>query len=217
MGLRIDVLTLFPNLIHPYFEGNILERAVEQGVITIHTHNIRDYSTERHKKVDDTPYGGGAGMVMTPQPLHDCITAVKKMNPKAPVIYMAPQGRMFNHKLAKKLTKLPGMILLCGRYEGIDQRIRDTLIDMEICIGKYVVTGGELPALIVIDAVTRLLPGALGNEASPEEESFSEALNGKKEYPHYTKPAIFNGMEVPEVLRSGNHAKINAWRKVRVK
>lgn len=215
--MRIDVLTLFPNLIHPYFEGNILERAVEQKVIDIHTHNIRDYSKERHKKVDDTPYGGGAGMVMTPQPLYDCITAVKKLNKKAPVIYMAPQGRMFTHKLAKKLTKLPGMIILCGRYEGIDQRIRDTLVDMEISIGKYVVTGGELPALVVIDAVTRLLPGALGNEASPEEESFSEALQGKKEYPHYTKPAIFKGMEVPEVLRSGNHAKITAWRRARVK
>lgn len=209
--MKFNVLTLFPGLILPYFEDSILKRAIDAGKIGLKVHNIRDYSKDKHKKVDDTPYGGGAGMLMTCQPLFDAIRAVKKEN-KGPVIFLTPQGETFTQEKAEELVKLDEIILLCGRYEGIDQRIRDELIDMEISVGDFVLTGGELPALTVIDAVSRLIPGVLGKEQSAEEDSFSSALERKKEYPHYTKPEEFEGMRVPEVLLSGNHAAIKEWR-----
>lgn len=207
-----DVLTIFPQILDSYIRESIIGREIKKKTIKIRLHDIRAYSEDRHKKVDATPYGGGAGMVMTPQPLFDCIKAVKRKNPKAPVIYMSPHGKVLDYKLAKKLAKKKGLIFLCGRYEGIDERIRKLCIDEEISIGNYVVTGGELPAMVVIDAVTRLVPGALGNKASAHEESFTEALDGKKEYPHYTKPREFKKLKVPSVLLTGDHAKINAWR-----
>lgn len=209
--MRIDLLTLFPDLLLPYFQDSILKRAVDSGSLELHVHNIRDYSTDKHKKVDDTPYGGGAGMLMTCQPLFDAIEAVKALN-AGPVIYMAPQGETFTQMKAESLAESSGFILLCGRYEGIDQRVRDALVDQEISIGDYVLTGGELPALVVVDAVARLIPGVLGDEASAHMDSFSPGLNRKKEHPHYTKPAEFRGMKVPEVLLSGNHAEIEKWR-----
>ncbi|PJC36616.1 tRNA (guanosine(37)-N1)-methyltransferase TrmD [Candidatus Peregrinibacteria bacterium CG_4_9_14_0_2_um_filter_53_11] len=211
--MRLDFITIFPRLIEDYLSDSIMKRELLKGTIEAHTHDIRSYSKDKHHKVDARPYGGGAGMLMTPQPLYDCIMAVKKLNPKAPVIYMAPRGRTFTYKTAKRLARKEGLIILCGRYEGIDERIRELCIDEEISIGKYVLAGGELPALVVAEAVTRLLPGALGDERSAHEDSFTEALDGKREYPHYTRPPVFKGLAVPEVLQKGNHADIARWRK----
>lgn len=210
--MRFDILTLFPQLVQPYFEDSILKRAAEDGKFEVYVHNIRDYSTDKHKSVDDTPYGGGAGMLMTCQPLFDAIREIKKSNP-GPVIFMTPQGKRFRQEKAEELSELDGAILLCGRYEGIDQRVRDELVDEEISLGDFVLTGGELPALMIVDAVTRLLPGVLGDDQSADEDSFSPGMDRQLEYPQYTKPAEFEGLKVPDVLLSGNHAQIDAWRK----
>ncbi|MEK7528684.1 MAG: tRNA (guanosine(37)-N1)-methyltransferase TrmD [Patescibacteria group bacterium] len=214
--MRFDILTIFPKMMYGYLREGVIGREVTKGTIEVYFHDIRKYSTDKHKKVDHTPFGGGAGMVMTPQPIYDCIQAVKKKN-KGPVVYMSPKGKVLTHSMAQRLGRYDGMILLCGRYEGIDQRVLDMCVDMEISIGKYVLSGGELPAMVVLDTVTRLLPDALGNENSAEEDSFSEKLNGKKEYPHYTKPREFMGISVPEVLLNGNHAEIDAWRRKQLK
>lgn len=215
--MTFDILTIFPRLLDSYLRDSIIWREIKKGTIKIRFHDIRKYSKDKHKKVDDTPYGGGAGMVMTPQPIFDCIKTVKRKNPTAPVIYLSPKGKVFNYKMAKKLAKYKGLILLCGRYEGIDERIIKLCVDQEISIGEYVLTGGELPAMVIVDAVTRLLPGALGNKDSAHEDSFTEALGGKKEYPHYTKPRVFKKMNVPKVLLSGNHEKIAQWREKHLK
>lgn len=212
-----DVLTIFPRLLDSYLTGSILGREIKKKTIKIRFHDIRQYSQDRHQKVDASPYGGGAGMVMTPQPIYDCVKAVKKKNKGAQVIYLSPQGKVLDYKLAKKLSKKRGLILLCGRYEGIDERIKELCIDEEISIGNYVLTGGELPAMVLIDAVTRLLPKALGNKESAREDSFTEALEGKKEYPHYTKPREFKKLKVPDVLLTGDHKKIAEWRKGRLR
>jgi tRNA (guanine37-N1)-methyltransferase len=198
-----------------------MKRGQEAGLLEFHVHNIRDYSTDKHNKVDDTPYGGGAGMLMTCQPLFDAIRAIKKEN-DGPVIFMTPQGKRFTQEKAVQLANLhksensdktSGLILLCGRYEGIDQRVRDKLIDEEISIGDFVLTGGELPALTIIDAIARLIPGVLGDEDSFHEDSFSKGMDGMLEHPHYTKPAEFEGLKVPDILLSGNHAEIEKWRR----
>ncbi len=210
--MQFDILTIFPQIFDSYLKESIIKRAIQNKLIKIKIHDIRKFSKDKHKRTDDVPYGGGAGMVMTAQPLHDAITHVKKTN-KGPVIYLTPQGKTFTQIRAEKLARIDSMILLCGRYEGIDQRIRDTLIDQEISIGKYVLTGGELPAMTVIDAVSRLIPGVLGKEESHLEDSFSKSLKRKKEYPHYTRPATWKGMKVPEVLLSGHHKEIEKWRK----
>ncbi len=209
--MRIDVLTLFPNLILPYFEDSILKRALKNKKISLRVHNIRDYSKDKHKKVDDTPYGGGPGMVMTCQPLFDAICAVKKKN-KGHVIFLTPAGKRFTQKTAENLAKQKSFILLCGRYEGIDDRVRKALVDEEISIGDFVLTGGELAALTVIDAALRLIPGVLSADESSKEESFSKALDRMIEYPHFTKPADYKRMKVPKVLLSGDHAAIKNWR-----
>lgn len=211
--MKFDVLTIFPSFIeeNPYFEHSIIGRAVEQKIIEVHAHDIRDHTKNKHNKVDDTPYGGGAGMLMTCQPIFDTIKHVKKQN-KGPVIFLTPQGKQLTHTRVRKLAKNPEMILLCGRYEGIDQRIRDELVDEEYSIGDYVLTGGELPAMVMIDAITRQLPGSLNDDESALEDSFSRKLKGKKEYPHYTKPSDFRGLTVPKVLLSGNHKEIEKWR-----
>lgn len=215
--MLFDILTIFPRLLDSYFSDSIIWREIKKGTVKICSHDIRKYSKNKHKKVDDRPYGGGAGMVMTPQPIFDAIQAVRKKNPNAPVIYLTPSGKTFNYKLAKKLSKRSGLILLCGRYEGIDDRIRKLCVDEEISIGDYVLTGGELAAMVIIDAITRLLPGALGNKESAREDSFTEALDGKKEYPHYTRPPIFKKLKVPAVLITGHHSKIAQWRKKHIK
>jgi len=189
-----------------------MKRALSEGIIELHVHNIRDYSTDKHNKVDDTPYGGGAGMLMTCQPLFDAIRSVKAQN-KGPVIFFTPQGQRFTQEKAEELSRLKECIFLCGRYEGIDQRVRDELVDEELSIGDFVLTGGELPALTVMDAASRLIPGVLGAEESAAEDSFSIALDRQLEYPHYTKPAEFEGLAVPEVLLSGHHGEIDKWRK----
>lgn len=220
--MRFDLLTIFPEIFDSYLKESIIKRALESQKIKIVVHDIRKFSQDRHHKVDSTPYGGGAGMVMAPQPIYDCIEYVKKFN-QGPVIFMSPRGKILNQQKVEKLAKIGlskksksakenGLILLCGRYEGIDQRVIDLAVDEELSIGKFVLTGGELPAMVVVDAVSRLIPGVLGDEASHEEESFSKALKRKKEYPHYTRPEVFKGLEVPEVLRSGHHAKIKKWR-----
>jgi len=216
--MRFDILTIFPSFIedNPYFKHSIIGRAIENDIIQVQSHDIRKYSKNKHKKVDDIPYGGGAGMLMTCQPIFDAIKAVKKHN-KGPVIFMTPQGKKLTHTRTKKLSKLNSMIILCGRYEGIDQRIRDELIDNEISIGNYVLTGGELPAMVLIDSITRHIPGSLHDAESALEDSFSRKLSGKKEYPHYTRPEDFRGLKVPETLLSGNHAKINKWRRDHLK
>lgn len=218
MTYRFDILTLFPNLCEGYLTDSIIKRALDDQKIEVHFHNIRDFSTDKHKKVDDTPYGGGAGMVMTPQPLYDCITHVKTLN-KGPVIFLTPQGKELDQKLVENLSqnKAQSLILLCGRYEGIDQRIRDLLIDQEISIGQYVLTGGELPALIILDAVTRLLPGVLGDEDSHKSDSFSKKNQGKKKHAVYTRPEEFQGIKVPDVLLSGHHAEIAKWQQKNLK
>lgn len=211
--MRYDILTIFPKAFDSYLNESIIKRAQAKKLIKIHIHDIRKFSKDKHKKVDDIPYGGGAGMVMTPQPIHDAIKHAKKYN-KGPVIYLTPQGRKLTQPLVEKLAKSqPGLILLCGRYEGIDQRIRDTLIDQEISMGPFVLTGGELPAMVLLDATARLIPGVLGKEESHEQDSFSKKFKRKKEYPHYTRPETFKKLKVPKILLSGHHKKIEQWRK----
>lgn len=214
--MRFDILTIFPNIFDSYLQESIIKRAIQNGKIDIHIHDIRTYSVGRHHKVDAPPFGGGPGMVMMAQPIYDCIKAVKKIN-KGPVLYLSPRGKILTQNGAEKFykssgKKSKGVILLCGRYEGIDQRVIDLCVDEELSIGKYVLTGGELAAMVVVDVVSRFVPGVLGEEASMEEESFSKALKGKKEYPHYTQPREFKGKSVPEVLLNGHHEKIRKWR-----
>lgn len=215
--MRFDILTIFPKIFDSYLKESIIKRAIQKKLIKIVIHDIRKFSKARHQKVDDVPFGGGAGMVMSPQPIYDAIKSIKKSN-KGPVIYLSPKGTEFKQIIAEKFSKKnKEIILLCGRYEGIDQRIIDSMVDMEISIGKYVLTGGELPAMIMIDAISRLIPKVIGKEESHLEDSFSKALKRKKEYPHYTRPAVFKGLEVPKILLSGNHKEIANWRNKNLK
>jgi tRNA (guanine37-N1)-methyltransferase len=217
--MRFDLLTIFPDIFASYLKESIISRGINNGKLKIVVHDIRKFSKDKHHKVDAPPYGGGPGMVMTPEPIYNCIQHVKKIN-KGPVIYMNPAGKTLTRSLTEKIYSKwhkKGLILLCGRYEGIDQRIIDLLVDEEISIGKYVLTGGELPALVLLDTVARLVPGVLGDNESALEESFSRALKGKKEYPHYTRPKIFKGLKVPDVLLSGNHAQIKKWRQANLR
>ncbi|HEK8922926.1 TPA: tRNA (guanosine(37)-N1)-methyltransferase TrmD [Clostridioides difficile] len=210
--MRFHIMTLFPEIFNSYMDESIMKRAVEKGIIEVHIYNIRDFSNNKHKKVDDYPFGGGAGMVMTPQPIYDTykhiITTHNINNPS--VIYLTPKGKVYNQSMAKQMSLKEDIILLCGHYEGIDERIIDLIATDEISIGDYVLTGGELPALIMIDSISRLIPGVLNQEESFEEESFKDNL---LEYPHYTRPRDFEGLKVPEVLLSGNHKKIDEWRR----
>jgi len=204
--MRLDILTLFPNMFASLQES-IIKRASNENKVQINIIQIRDFSKDPHKKTDDTPYGGGAGMVMTPQPLYDAIMSVK--TEKSYVIYMSPKGKVFKQSIAKDLCKYDHIIIICGHYEGIDQRIIDLCVDEEISIGDYVLTGGEIPAMVVVDSVVRLLDGVISND-SLSEESFE---NNLLEYPQYTKPQTFMGLSVPDVLLSGHHANIKKWRK----
>jgi len=214
--MRFDILTIFPKAFESYFNESMIKRAKAKKIIDIYVHDIRTFSKDKHKKVDHIPYGGGPGMVMTPQPIYDAIKYVKKFN-KGPVLLMSPSGTTFTHKKAQKLAKNKGLIFICGRYEGIDERVKKLCVNEEISIGEYVLTGGEMPAMVILDAVSRFIPEFLGKEKSLEEESFSESLEGKKEYPQYTRPPSFKGLAVPKVLQSGHHGKIKEWRKKNLK
>lgn len=205
--MKIDVLTLFPEMYHS-LNKSILGRAIEGGYISIDYTNIRDFSNNKHNKVDDYPFGGGAGMVMKPEPIYDAIMSVKRENSR--VIYLSPKGKVYNQELANELAKEEHIVLLCGHYEGIDQRVIDNYITEEISIGDYVLTGGELASMVLIDSIARLIPGVLSSEDSFIEESH---YSGLLEYPQYTRPREFKGDEVPEVLLSGNHKNIEYWRK----
>lgn len=206
--MKFDVLTLFPEMFEP-LKQSIIKRASEKKLIDINLVNIRDFSEDKHNKVDDTPYGGGAGMLMKPDVVDRAYNSVKSENAK--VIYLTPQGKTLNQKIVKDLSKQEHLILLCGHYEGIDQRVLDKILDEEISIGDYVLTGGELPAMVLIDSVSRYVEGVLSNE-STEEESFS---NGLLEYPQYTRPEVFDNVKVPDVLISGHHENIRKWRRER--
>ncbi len=206
--MRIDILTLFPEMFAGVLSASMLGRAQESGLLELYTHNIRDYTDNKHKKTDDYPFGGGAGMVMMVQPIADCIGAVLG-GAFARRILLSPRGRLLTPELARELAAEPRLLLLCGHYEGVDERAMQ-YIDEEISIGDYVLTGGELPAMVLIDCLSRFIPGVLGSSESVEEESFSEGL---LEYPQYTRPASFRGMDVPEILLGGHHANIQAWRR----
>ena len=210
--MRFDIMTLFPDMVSGVLSESIIGRAQAAGLIEARCHNIRDFSRDKHRKTDDTPYGGGVGMVMSCQPIYDCYKSVVESIPEGNskrVIYMSPKGRIFSHGVALELSKYDNLIFLCGHYEGVDQRVLDEIVDEEISIGDYVVTGGEIPACIVIDAVSRLVDGVLASSECYEGESVA---SGILEYPQYTKPREFMGREVPEVLLSGDHKKIERWR-----
>jgi len=208
--MKFDILTLFPDMFRGPFDESIIRRGQDKGLIQIGLHQIREFAMDRHHTVDDPPYGGGSGMLMKPEPLAACIEAVKKINEEAPVLLTTPQGRPLNQKMALELSGKPGLIIICGRYEGIDERIREQYVDAEVSIGDFVLSGGELAAMVIVDAVTRLIPGVLGSDESATADSFSDGL---LEYPQYTRPAEFNGRTVPAVLLSGNHAEIARWRR----
>ena len=214
--MQFEVFTLLPEVFSPYLESSILQRARQRGLIDVRVHNIRDYTHDKHHTTDDTPYGGGGGMVMKPEPVFEAVESVLGIGsdhaqPAAiPVILLTPQGRVFTQRAAEELSRHERIALLCGRYEGVDERIREHLVTDEISVGDYVLTGGELPALLIIDAVSRLIPGVLGDPTGAEDDSHSMGL---LEYPHYTKPSEFRGWKVPDVLLSGDHGKIETWRR----
>mgnify|MGYP000291772798 CR=1 FL=1 len=205
--MRIDVLTIFPDLVEGFAGASLLGKARERSLLDVQIHDLRSMTQDPHRSVDDSPFGGGAGMVLLPEPI---FAAVEAVQPPRPLFLLGPGGRRFDQAMARELAGSEGFSLLCGRYEGVDARVRDHLVDGELSIGDYVLAGGEVAAMVVLEAVGRLVPGVMGNEASADEESFSEGL---LEYPQYTRPASFRGWEVPEVLRSGDHGRVAAWRR----
>ncbi|MFH1413668.1 MAG: tRNA (guanosine(37)-N1)-methyltransferase TrmD [Candidatus Omnitrophota bacterium] len=208
--MRIDIITIFPKMFEPVLGESMIKRARAKGKVKIQLHDLRDYTSNKHRKVDDRPFGGGAGMVMTPEPLFNAVESIKEKTKKSKVILLSPQGRRLDQKTVKRLSRYKHLILICGHYEGVDDRIRQRLVDEEISIGDYVLTGGELPAMVLVDSLVRLIPGVLGDKNSLNFESFEGNL---LEYAHYTRPSDFRGMRVPAILLSGDHKKIEAWRK----
>ncbi len=206
--LRVDILTLFPEMFASVFDHGVIGRARERGIVEVGIHDIRDYAHDRHRTVDDHAFGGGPGMVMKPEPLAEAINVVRQAASR--VILMSPQGRLLNQAVAARLARLPRLVLVCGRYEGVDERVREVYVDEEISIGDYVVTGGELPAAVLTEAVARLVPGVVGKQESLVSESHACGL---LEHPHYTRPRVFANIEVPEVLMSGNHREVDKWRR----
>lgn len=216
--MRIDVVTLFPRIFEVIFEESILRRAKEKGLVELHVWNLRDFATDRHRTVDDYPYGGGAGMILKPEPFFRAMGRIQEETPEGTkegekhsfkVIFMTPQGVKYDQAMAVALSKESHLVFLCGHYRGVDERVIEALVDQEISIGDYILTGGELPAAVVIDSIVRLLPGVLGNFDSAEKDSF---MSGLLDHPHYTRPEVFQGRRVPEVLLSGHHEKIHEWR-----
>jgi len=207
--MRIDIFTIFPEMFQSPFDASIIKRAREKGLVDIHAWNLRDWTTDKHKTTDDTPYGGGGGMVMKPEPIFAAVEDIRGED-DAPVILLTPQGRLFTQEVAEELAAYDRLLFICGRYEGVDERVRQHLATDEISIGDYVLSGGELAAMVIVDAVVRLLPGALGYEHAASEDSHATGL---LEGPHYTRPLTFRGWEVPEILRSGHHANVAQWRR----
>lgn len=208
--MTFNIMTLFPAIISTYINESIIKNAIENKIIEVNIYNIRDYSRNKHKKVDDYPYGGGGGMLMTPQPIYDCYMDIKKHNKNTKLLFFSPKGRTLNNNMSYEYAKLDNITLLCGHYEGIDQRIVDMIVDEEISIGDYVLTGGELASLVFLDSVSRKISGVLSSSENVSDESFE---NNLLEYPQYTRPYDFMGVKVPDVLISGNHKKIDEWRK----
>lgn len=209
--MRIDILSLFPKMFDGPFGESIIKRAIDRGLASVFVHNIRDFTHDKHRTVDDYPYGGGNGMILKPEPLFEAVESIKEMigDSSAPVILLTPQGRLFCHHVAQELSKQQNLILICGHYEGVDERVRNYLVADEISIGEYVLTGGELAAMVVVDAVVRLLPDVLGSEQATKDDSY---VNGLLEYPQYTRPPVYRGWEVPAILLSGNHQEVARWR-----
>jgi tRNA (guanine37-N1)-methyltransferase len=212
--MEFDIITAFPGMFEGPLSHSIVRRAREAGLVEVRVHDLREFATDRHRKVDDVPYGGGGGMVLLPAPLFTAVEAVRERHPAAPsrTVLLCPQGTPFSQAEARRLAACRRLILICGRYEGVDERVREHLVDESISIGDYVLTGGEIPAMVVVDALTRLQPGALGDAGAPRRDSFWEGL---LDHPQYTRPAEFRGWKVPDVLLSGNHAAIEAWRRER--
>ncbi len=208
--MRFDVFSLLPQVLQPYLDASILQRAIQNNLLEVFLHDIRSWTTDKHHVTDDTPFGGGGGMVMKPEPIFAAVEDVLGNPPACPLILLTPQGRTYTQRIAQELSTYPRIALLCGRYEGVDERVREHLVSDEISIGDYVLTGGEIPALLLIDSIARLIPGALGDPDGAQDDSFASGL---LEYPHYTRPAEFRGWRVPDVLLSGNHAKIERWRR----
>ncbi len=206
--MKFDIITLFPEMFSAIKEEGVIARAMKKSLISIHTWQLRDFSSNKYKNVDEKPYGGGAGMVIQVKPIRDCVAKIKQSSPNTKVIYLSPQGKKLDQQLVEKLATFESITMLCGRYEGVDERVIENDIDFEISIGDYVISGGELAAMVIVDAISRQLPGVLGNEVSLK-DSFADNL---LDYPHYTRPEIIDGQTVPEVLLSGNQAKIDAWR-----
>lgn len=212
---RFDIITIFPDIFNSYFGESIIKRALEKEIIEINSHNLRNYSPNKHSRVDDTPYGGGAGMVMQVEPIYRAVADIQKANLKSRVILFSAKGKKYTQKDAQRLLQYDQIIMICGRYEGVDERVAENIADEEISIGNFVLTGGEIPAMLLVDSVMRLLPGVLGNDQSIIEESHS--IDGYLEFPQYTKPEKFLSWEVPRILLSGNHSEIKNWRKIKSK
>jgi tRNA (guanine37-N1)-methyltransferase len=212
--MRFDLITIFPEFFQGPFEFGIIRRAIKRGIVSIDIHDLRDFTHDKHMMVDDRPFGGGDGMVLKPEPLFRAVEWVqdKSRSKKTATVFLTPQGRRFDQQMASRFAELDQAILICGRYEGIDQRVIDNLVTDEVSIGDYVLSGGELPAMVLVDAVVRLLPDALGSETSAVNESFSSGL---LDFPHYTRPAEYRGFDVPEVLQNGNHKQIAEWRRIK--
>ena len=207
--MRFDVVSIFPEVFEPVFRQGVVGRAIGRGLLELHAHDLRDFTADRHRQVDDAPFGGGAGMVLKPEPIFAAVEALRARNP-GPVVLMEPWGEPLTQALAAELAAGPGLIVVCGRYEGVDDRVRQALADREVSIGDYVLSGGELPAMVLVDAVARLVPGVVGDEASLAQDAFAEQAGG---YPQFTRPADWRGLQVPDVLLSGNHAEIARWRR----
>lgn len=207
--MRFDVVTIFPAMFGPVFEQGVVGRAIERGVIQLHAHDLRDYTHDRHRQVDDMPFGGGPGMVMKPEPVIEAVESLREAN-RGPVVLLEPWGELLDQELASELSREPGLIIVCGRYEGIDDRVRTVLGAREISIGDYVLSGGEIPAMVLVDTVARLVPGVVGDAGSLAQDTFAGEMSG---WPQFTRPAEFRGMAVPEVLLSGDHARIKQWRR----
>ena len=207
--MRFDVVTIFPAMFGPVFQQGVVGRAIERGVLALHAHDLREFTHDRHRQVDDMPFGGGPGMVMKPEPVIEAVETIRASNP-GPVVLMEPWGETLDQHVAQELAREPGLIIVCGRYEGIDDRVRSALHAREISIGDYVVSGGEIPAMVLVDAVARLVPGVVGHPGSLTQDTFADEMTG---WPQFTRPAEFRGMAVPDVLLSGDHARIKQWRR----